>query len=162
MAEKENCPEILSSIQDNPDGNVSMNEQPSANSIVQALVTDQSALAAISEAILSAIKPVLTEHDAPENTSQTVAEPVGPSTNKPTEVSVDQTVQGTKRNISDTVDLTANEEHASRKRSHIDLNGTHSPDTLLDVDQGNCDGSFNTSTQIHRCMLSTIVKNKQK
>ena len=105
MAEKENCPEILSSIQDNPDGNVSMNEQPTANSIVQALVTDQSALAAISEAILSAIKPVLTEHDAPENKSQTVAEPVGPSTNKPTEVSVDQTVQGTKRNISDTVDL---------------------------------------------------------
>ena len=95
MAEKENCPEIFSSIQDNPDGSVSMSEQPTANSIdgsvsiseqptansiiVQALVTNQSALAAISEAILSANKPVLTEHVAPENTSQAVAEP---STNK--------------------------------------------------------------------------------
>ena len=73
MAEKENCPEIFSSIQDNPDGSVSMSEQPTANSIdgsvsiseqptansiiVQALVTNQSALAAISEAILSANKP---------------------------------------------------------------------------------------------------------
>ena len=44
MAEKENCPEIFSSIQDNPDGSVSMNEEPIANSIVQALVTNQSVI----------------------------------------------------------------------------------------------------------------------
>ena len=37
------------------------------------------------------------------------------------------------------IDPTANEEHASRKRSHID--------TLLDVNQGNCDGSFKTSAR---------------
>ena len=163
MAEKENCPEIFSSIQENPDGSVSMNEKPTANSIVQALVTDQSALAAISEAILSAIKPVLTEHDAPANTSQAVAEPVGPLTNKPTEESVGQTVQGTKRNISDTIDLTANEEHASRKRSHVDLNGKDSSDTLLDVDQGNGDGNFNTSSHCKAseeldAFLSVILK----
>ena len=75
------------------DGSVSISEQPTANSIVQVLVTNQSALAAIPEAILSANKPVLTEQDAPENTSQAVAEP---STNKLTEMSVDQMVQGTK------------------------------------------------------------------
>ena len=45
------------------------------------------------------------------------------------------------------IDPTANEEHASRKRSHIDLKSKDCPDTLLDVDQGNCDGSFKTSAR---------------
>ena len=33
------------------------------------------------------------------------------------------------------------------ENAHIDLKGKDSPDTLLDVDQGNCDGSFKTSAR---------------
>ena len=81
MAEKEDSPEKISTIQDIPDESVSMEGQSSANSMVQALVADQSVLAAISSAILSAIKPVLPEHIVARETSQKVAEPVGQSTN---------------------------------------------------------------------------------
>ncbi len=88
--------------------------------MVQALVADQSALAAISEAILSAIKPVLPEHIAAQNTSQKVAEPLGQSTNLSAGASVDQTVQETKRKNSDPIDLTESEDHASQKRSHTE------------------------------------------
>ena len=98
--------------------------------------------------ILSAIKPVLPEHIVAPETSQKVAESVGQSTNQTTGVSVDQTVQGTKRNISDTIDLTDNEDHTSRKRLHLDLNGSENPDTFADADQCNYehDGSLNTSS----------------
>ena len=149
MAEKEDSPEKISTIQDIPGESVSMEGQSSANSMVQALVADQSVLAAISSAILSAIKPVLPEHIVAPETSQKVAEPVGQSTNQNTGASVDQTVQGTKRNISDTFDLTDNEEHTSRKRLHLDLNGSENPDTFADADQCNYehDGSLNTSSR---------------
>ena len=47
MAEKEDSPEKISTIQDIPGESVSMEGQSSANSMVQALVADQSVLAAI-------------------------------------------------------------------------------------------------------------------
>ena len=148
MAEKENSSEKFSTIHGIPEENVSIDEHPMTDSMVQALVADQSALAAISEAILSAIKPVLPEHIAAQNTSQKVAEPVGQSTNLSTGASVDQMVQGTKRKNSDPIDLTESEDHASQKLSHIDSSGRESPDTFLDADQGiNYDGSFNTSSR---------------
>ena len=61
---------------------------------------------------------------------------------------MDQSVQGTKRNISDTIDLTDNEKHTSRKRLHLDLNGSENADTFADADQYNYehDGSLNTSS----------------
>ena len=52
MAEKENAQGEDILIQVDPPDNVSTNDQPSARTLVQPLVTDQSILTAISQAVL--------------------------------------------------------------------------------------------------------------
>ena len=94
MAEKENAQGEDILIQVDPPDNVSTNDQPSSRALVQSLVTDQSMLTAISQAVLSAIQPNLQTHVVGQTTNDTrVAAPVGQSTSQnPTGVSEDQTV----------------------------------------------------------------------
>ena len=78
MAEKENAQGEDILIQVDPPDNVSTNDKPSARALVQSLVTDQSMLTAISQAVLSAIQPNLQTHVVDQTTNDTrVAAPVG-------------------------------------------------------------------------------------
>lgn len=139
MVEKENAQSEDILIQVDPPDNVSTNDQPSVRALVQSLVTDQSILTAISQAVLSAIQPSLQTHVVDQTTNDTrVAAPVGQSTSQnPTGVSVDQTVcQTNKRKITETVDLSMGEGSSKRLRlKSQDGNTEHINDAFLDADQ---------------------------
>lgn len=138
MAGKENSAEEIQAIQVNPADGVSNNDQPSARSMVETLVADQSVIATLSQAILAVIKPSLPEHNSGQTTNnENVAAPVGQSTNSLTGVSLDQTVQrNNKRKFSDTVDLTQ-----SQSDEYIPPN-----DPYVDVEQSELDGTFASAT----------------
>ena len=138
MAGKENSAEEIQAIQVNPAEGVSNNDQPSARSMVETLVADQSVIATLSQAILAAIKPSLPEHISGQTTNnENVASPVGQSTNSLTGVSLDQTVQrNNKRKFSDKVDLTQ-----SQSDEYIPPN-----DPYVDVEKGELDGTFASAT----------------
>ena len=99
----------------NPPSEVSVSRQSPAESIVQALVVDQSVINTLSQAILSAIKQDLLQHATELSRTKIVAAPVGQSAEQSAVESVDQTgkVRAVKRSFP--IDVVVIEENTQAK-----------------------------------------------
>ena len=131
MADKEDSAEL---IQVHPKDNVSDNRPSSSESLVQAIVADQSVFCALSQAILSAIKQDLPNHETAQSKNDKAAAPVGQSAEHSTGESVDQTVRAHKRQLP--IDVIVVDENNPTKHPRIedasddgDLDGLLSPNS---------------------------------
>lgn len=102
-------------IQSNPPSEVGVNHQSPAESMVQALVADQSVINTLSQAILSAIKQDLPQHVTELSRTNFAAAPVGQSAEQSAVESVDQTgkVRAAKRSLP--IDVVVIEENTQAK-----------------------------------------------
>jgi len=107
-------------IQSNPPSEVSVSRQSPAESMVEALVADQSVINTLSQAILSAIKQDLPQHATERSRTDTAAEPVGQSAKQSAVGSVDQTgkVRAAKRSLP--IDVVVIEENTQAKYPRTD------------------------------------------
>jgi len=107
-------------IQSNLPSEVSVSYQSPAESMVQALVADQSVLNTLSQAILSAIKQDLPRHATELSRPNIAAAPVDQSAEQSALESVDQTgkVRATKRSLP--IDVVVIEENTQAKHPRID------------------------------------------
>ena len=89
MAGKENPEDV---IKVDPPDNISKELPSSPESLVQAILANQSIISALSQAILSTMKQDLPSHGTAQSKDKGATAPVGQPGEKPTTVSVDQMV----------------------------------------------------------------------
>ena len=117
MAGKENLEDV---IQVNPPDNVSKELPSSPESLVQAIVADQSIISAFSQAILSTMKQDSQSHATAQSKDKGAAAPVGQPAEKATTVSVDQMVRDDKRPLPIEVSDKDENNHNQVKHSRLD------------------------------------------
>ena len=115
-----NADNAAEEIHIHPPPEVSVTRHSPSESVVQALVADQSVLSTLSQAILSVIKQDLPDHAIDRSRAEKAAAPVGQSAEQSAVESVDQTgkVQETKRHLP--IDVVVIEENTQSKRPHGD------------------------------------------
>ena len=120
-------------IHSHPPPEVSVTRHSPTESVVQALIADQSVLSTLSQAILSVIKQDLPAHAIDRSQAEKAAAAVGQSAEQSGVESVDQTgkVKATKRHLP--IDVVVIDENTQSKRPRGDKSTSYA--TSLQADQ---------------------------
>ena len=127
MAGKESSGDV---IQVNPPENISKEHPFSPESLVQAIVADQSIIFALSQAIVSTMKPDSPSHATAQAKDKRAAAPVGQPAEKSTSVSVDQMVRDNKRPLP--IQVSENDENNYNQAKHSRLDDPSADEGDLD------------------------------
>ena len=134
-----NADKATDEIHSHPPPEVSVTRHSPTESMVQALVADQSVLSTLSQAILSVIKQDLPDHAIDRSRTEKAAAPVGQSAEQSALESVDQTgkVKATKRHLP--IDVFAIDENTQSKRSRGDKSTSSANSLQADLSSANED-----------------------
>ena len=126
-------------IHSHPPPEVSVTRHSPTESVVQALIADQSVLSTLSQAILSVIKQDLPAHAIDRSQAEKAAAAVGQSAEQSAVESVDQTgkVKATKRHLP--IDVVVIEENSQSKRPRSDKSTSYASSLQADQSSANED-----------------------
>ena len=132
-----NADNAAEEIHRHPPPEVSVTRHSPTESVVQALVADQSILSTLSQAIVSVIKEDLPGHAIDQSRAEKAAAPVGQSAEQSAVESVDQTgkVKATKRRLP--IDVVVIDENTQSKRPRGDKSTSYA--SSLQADQSSAD-----------------------
>ena len=137
-----NADNAAEEIHSHPPPEVSVTRHSPTESVVQALVADQSILSTLSQAIVSVIKEDLPGHAIDQSRAEKAAAPVGQSAEQSAVESVDQTgkVKATKRRLP--IDVVVIDENTQSKRPRGDKSTSYSSSLQADQSSANEDNDL--------------------
>ena len=137
-----NADNAAEEIHSHPPPEVSVTRHSPTESVVQALVADQSVLSTLSQAILSVIKQDLPDHAIDRSRAEKAAAPVGQSAEQSAVESVDQTgkVKATKRRLP--IDVVVIDENTQSKRPRGDKSTSYASSLQADQSSANEDNDL--------------------
>ena len=137
-----NADNAAEEIHSHPPPEVSVTRHSPTESVVQALVADQSILSTLSQAIVSVIKQDLPGHAIDQSRAEKAAAPVGQSAEQSAVESVDQTgkVKATKRRLP--IDVVVIDENTQSKRPRGDKSTSYSSSLQADQSSANEDNDL--------------------